>query len=69
MIAENPLVWFLEVDDLIVDVRHVPLDIQVTAFQRGLIPYIPALGADGTRRILQAAADTADDRPQGMARL
>jgi len=30
------------------DVRHVPLEIQVAAFGRGFIPYIPALGPDGT---------------------
>jgi hypothetical protein len=46
--AQNPLKWMLEVDGLVVDVRHVPLDIQVAAFERGFIPYVPALGPDGT---------------------
>lgn len=46
--ARNPLVWMIEVNGLAVDARHVPLDIQVEAFQRGLIPYVPALGSDGT---------------------
>jgi len=46
--AHNPLVWFIQVNGLAVDARHVPLEIQVEAFQRGLIPYIPALGPDGT---------------------
>ena len=46
--AQNPLKWIIEVDGLAVDVRHVPLDIQVAAFERGLIPYVPALGPDGT---------------------
>jgi Domain of unknown function (DUF6398) len=46
--AKNPLVWIIEVNGLAVDARHVPLDIQVEAFQRGLIPYIPALGPDET---------------------
>jgi hypothetical protein len=36
------------VNGLAVDARHVPLDIQVEAFERGLIPYVPALGPDGT---------------------
>jgi hypothetical protein len=44
MAARNPLVWIIEVNGLAVDARHVPFDIQVDAFQRGLIPYIPALG-------------------------
>jgi len=46
--AENPLVWLIQVNGLVVDARHVPLEIQVDAFQRGLIPYVPALGPDGT---------------------
>jgi hypothetical protein len=46
--TENPMVWMLEVDGLIVDARHVPLEIQVEAFWRGIIPYVPALGPSGT---------------------
>ena len=46
--ARSPLKWIIEVDGLAVDVRHVPLDIQVAAFDRGFIPYVPALGPDGT---------------------
>lgn len=48
VVAKNPLAWIIEVNGLAVDARHVPLDIQVEAFQRGLIPYIPALGPDET---------------------
>lgn len=46
--AQNPLTWFIEVNGLAVDARHVPLEIQVEAFERGLIPCVPALGFDGT---------------------
>lgn len=46
--AQNPLKWIFEVDGLAVDVRQVPLDLQVAAFERGFIPYVPALGPDGT---------------------
>ena len=46
--AQNPLKWIIEVDGLAVDVRHLPPDIQVAAFERGFIPYVPALGPDGT---------------------
>lgn len=46
--AQNPLAWIIEVNGVAVDARHVPLGIQVEAFQRGLIPYIPALGRDET---------------------
>lgn len=43
--ARNPLVWMIEVNGLVVDARRVPLEIQVEAFQRGLIPYVPTLGS------------------------
>lgn len=49
-IAEhNPLIWIVELDGLAVDARHLPFEYQADAFQRGLIPYIPALGRDGTQ--------------------
>jgi hypothetical protein len=54
LIAENPLVWFIEVDGMMADSRTLPLEYQVVAFQRGYIPYIPALGPEGTA----AAADS-----------
>ncbi len=50
---DNPLVWFLEVDGIVVDIRRMPREIQVQAYEQGLIPYIPA---DRTRK-------DADDLP------
>jgi hypothetical protein len=41
MVDNNPLVWTLKVNGLIVDVRHSPGEIQELAFRQGLIPYIP----------------------------
>ena len=41
MVDQNPLVWMLEVNGLIIDARHAPREIQEAAFRRGLIPYIP----------------------------
>jgi hypothetical protein len=41
MIDQNPLIWMLQVNGLIVDVRHAPREIQEEAFRKGLIPYIP----------------------------
>lgn len=38
----NPLVWMLQVNGFIVDVRTMPREVQVDAFEKGLIPYIPA---------------------------
>ena len=52
LIAENPMVWFIEVDGLVMDSRTLPIDYQVAAFQRGYIPYIPALGPEGTAAVV-----------------
>lgn len=38
----NPMIWFLSVNGLIVDIRHMPQEAQVAAFAKDLIPYIPA---------------------------
>jgi len=37
----NPLVWMLQVNGLMVDVRRMPLEVQEMAFEQGFIPYIP----------------------------
>jgi hypothetical protein len=42
MVDQNPLIWMLEVNGFIIDVRHAPREIQEEALRRGLIPYIPA---------------------------
>ena len=39
---DNPLVWMLKVNGLIMDIRLCPREAQVVAFENGLIPYIPA---------------------------
>jgi hypothetical protein len=42
MVDQNPLIWMLNVNGFIMDVRHAPREIQEEAFRKGLIPYIPA---------------------------
>jgi hypothetical protein len=42
MIESNPLVWMITVNGLLMDARHAPRDVQVMAYNQGLIPYIPA---------------------------
>jgi len=39
---DNPLVWMLEVNGFLMDIRHTPRETQVVAYEKGLIPYIPA---------------------------
>ena len=38
----NPLVWMLNVNGLIMDIRDAPREAQEVAFEKGLIPFIPA---------------------------
>ena len=40
-IDDNPLIWMVSVDGFIMDIRNTPRQIQVEAFERGIIPYIP----------------------------
>ena len=42
-LGKNPMAWMLQVNGLLIDVRHAPLELQVMAFEKGLIPFIPAL--------------------------
>lgn len=41
-LADNPMVWMLQVDGMVVDIRHAPVELQRLAFARGLIPFVPA---------------------------
>jgi hypothetical protein len=40
--ASTPMVWYIMVNGYIVDAREMPRDVQVIAFEKGLIPYVPA---------------------------
>jgi hypothetical protein len=61
--AENLMVWLIEVDGVAVDSRSLPLDYQVLAFQRGYIPYIPALGPEGTAAVMDSGARDTGEPP------
>jgi hypothetical protein len=39
---KNPMAWMIQVNGLIMDARMMPRAIQEEAFERGLIPYLPA---------------------------
>jgi hypothetical protein len=39
---DNPMIWMVEVNGFIVDVRNSPRSVQEIAFEKGLIPYILA---------------------------
>jgi hypothetical protein len=41
-VDRNPLVWMAEVNGVLVDLRDMPREVQVVAYERSVIPYIPA---------------------------
>lgn len=55
--ADNPLVWNVEIDGMLVDIRQESREQQEAAFQEGLIPYIPA--------DQKTIADNETDEPPG----
>jgi len=42
LVAHNPLVWLIDVDGFLIDARWAARDVQVIAYEKGLIPFIPA---------------------------
>lgn len=45
----NPMAWLVTVNGLVVDVRHMPREVQEEAAARGLIPYLPGSPAGGPK--------------------
>lgn len=41
MMDDNPIAWMIMVNGFVVDVRSMPLDVQLVAYEKGLIPYLP----------------------------
>jgi hypothetical protein len=56
---DNPLIWMLLVDGLIMDIRQAPLGAQVEAYRKGMIPYIPGHKDDSDAIVAIAQGDTA----------
>lgn len=48
-VDDNPLVWMLSVNGVIMDVRTAPREVQELAFSKGLIPHFP----DASRGVAQ----------------
>ena len=42
ILDNNLMVWMLSVNGFYVDIRKMPREAQVVAYNKGLIPYIPA---------------------------
>ena len=66
LMDENPLVWMIEVDGIVVDVRWVPREIQEIAYRKGLIPYIPEKKEKETPVRLEKSTASDDDEQDGL---
>jgi hypothetical protein len=64
--ADNPTVWLVKVNGLILDARYLPREIQEEAFERGMIPYIPADGPPDQEHG-QAPSQPRTDEPESRA--
>ena len=42
LVDQNPLVWMAKVNGALVDLRDMPRELQVIAYEKGMIPYVPA---------------------------
>ena len=42
IVDQNPFVWMVEVNGMLVDIRGMQREVQVIAYEKGMIPYIPA---------------------------
>jgi hypothetical protein len=42
LVERHPLVWMADVNGVPVDLRTMPREVQAIAFEKGMIPYIPA---------------------------
>jgi len=41
-VDDNPMIWMLQVNGMVVDIRQAPREVQVIAYEKGLIPSIPS---------------------------
>lgn len=42
IVEQNPMTWMLQVNGVIMDIRTMPREVQELAWEKGLIPWIPA---------------------------
>jgi hypothetical protein len=40
--TQNNRIWLFNVNGFVIDIRMAPVDVQVEAYRRGLIPFVPA---------------------------
>ena len=61
LIESNPTIWYLYVNDYLIDIRQAPLEIQIQAYEKGLIPYVPAI-KEAERQAAQTTEETIQEK-------
>ncbi|MBD2260653.1 plasmid pRiA4b ORF-3 family protein [Pseudanabaena sp. FACHB-2040] len=56
LVEQNPLAWIISVDEMAVDARTAPREVQVALAAAGLIPYVPGEAADSEASEAEASA-------------
>ena len=51
LIANNPAIWMVQINGIIVDIRTMSSEIQQQAFDMGIIPYIPEKRIENNRQV------------------
>jgi tetratricopeptide (TPR) repeat protein len=46
--GQNPMAWMIQVNGVLVDARRMPREVQEVAYRKGLIPFLPGEGAEGS---------------------
>lgn len=52
-VEDHPLVWMISVNGYIADARNLPFPIQLEAYQKGLIPYIPGVDMEELNALIK----------------
>jgi len=58
LIEKNPMIWMVQINGLIVDIRDMSSEIQQQAFEMGIIPYIPEEKTESKKQEIKNEANT-----------
>jgi hypothetical protein len=61
---DNPVNWLFNVNRFVIDIRMAPADVQVEAYRRGLIPFVPAYKEKEEKEKTEVSAPTEEIRQE-----
>jgi hypothetical protein len=60
-LLDNPLAWMILVDGIPLDAREAPREVQEELFRRGIIPFVPSVGAGAVPSVTGEAMAEAEE--------